>query len=140
MKTIAAILMMTLATLGMNAQGDQKAVEKTISTYVNGADQRSTSLLEACLDDNFRSIANSGDGLWISNKVAYLKLIKEERIGGDERKIEFGKIIFVDDLNATLEVELTGAQASFHNLIALVKIKGNWKIVQDLVKFSKMEG
>lgn len=140
MRTMTAVLMMSLATFGLKAQNDQKAVEKTITNYVKGADQRSTVLLEANMDVNFRSIANTGDKLWISDRSSYLQMIKDEKIGGDKRKIEFGDIVFVDDLNATAEVKLNGAQADFHNLIALVKVKGEWKIIQDLVKFSKKEG
>lgn len=130
---------MGIGTTFLHAQSEQNQLQAAVSEYVQGADERDLTKLEEIFDPNFRAVINTPEGIWVSDKSAYLQMIKEEKIGGDTRQVEFGKIIFVDDLNATVEVILNGEQAVFHNLISLGKSKNKWLVLQDLVQYTPKE-
>ncbi len=113
---------------------DQEAAEECVTQFVQGADQRDLKKIDAALHNHFRvMIHSSNEEVQIIDKAQYLSLIKEEKIGGTPRTFSVEQIDVYGAKTAKIKAKLSSGEMNFHSYYSLIKVNGNWKIVQDLV-------
>lgn len=118
-----------------NKNSDTEAIVKTVEQFVKNADKRDIKGVDAVLHSNFRAIVNrlfGSEEVSIMDKALYLDLLKQGKIGGDERKIMIESIHFEGN-NAFVKATLDGKKSVFHTFIQLVEeVSGEWKIISDM--------
>lgn len=119
---------------------EKQNVENVVRQFVHGADARDVQQVDTVLDANYRTVVNrlfGGDEISTMNKDLYLTLLKEGRIGGDQRQIEFLMIDIVGN-NAVVKARLKGKELLFTSYILLIRTKDDkWLIVSDLPHVEK---
>jgi hypothetical protein len=125
---------MITSTIPTNTQ-EEKVVIEAIQGFIQGADERDQSRLEQVLHPEFRVVANrlmGSNTLRIIDRSLYLQLIKEGKLGGDQRTVEIGYVHIVEN-NATARVKIKGKALTFQSLYHLVKTEtGTWQLIEDL--------
>lgn len=128
------ILSMLTSTMTTNTQEEQVVIE-AIQGFIKGADERDLSQLEKVLHPEFRVVANrlmGSDALRIIDRTLYLQLIKEGKLGGDQRTVEVTYVHIVEN-NATAKVTIKGKALTFQSFYHLVKADGaTWQLIEDL--------
>jgi len=117
------------------AQKAEKQIEKVVKQFVKGGDQNNVTILKDVLHDYHRVTLNDlkSNQVKVLDRATYLTLIENKTFGGDQRAINFETVDVFDDATATVKAKLVGSKATFYNYLSLVKVDGDWKIVQDLV-------
>lgn len=113
---------------------DLLAVEKAIEQFSAAGDQRDLGQLEKLLHPDFRTVVNRQFGseeVSLMSKAVYLQLVKDEKIGGDQRQVHFLGVNVVGN-NATVHALLLGSKLRFTSFFSLVKAaNGDWQIIGD---------
>lgn len=136
MKQVLLILMIGFMTAcTAEAQQANKQIEKVVKQFVKGGDQNDTEALGKVLHDQHRITLKDlkSGAVKVVDRATYIKLVGNKTFGGDKRKIEIESIEVFDGEIATVKAKLVGSKATFYNFLSLVKVDGEWKIVQDLV-------
>lgn len=137
MKHLIIILISSLAWVQVSKSQsimEKENVVNVVKQFVQGADQRMVEQVDSVLDDNFRAVVNrafGNDQLMLIPKPVYLDMLREGKLGGDNRTIEF---LWTDisGNNALVKARLTGKATVFTTYISLVRNKENqWLIVSD---------
>jgi hypothetical protein len=106
---------------------------------VEAGDSRNAVQLHNVLHANFRAVFNQllgSNEVKIVSKELYLQLLAEGKLGGDTRNLEILSVDIVEN-NATVKVKLTGKTLTFQSFYQLIKVDGNWQLIQDLPYASK---
>jgi len=121
--------------LKSSSLNDNKLIEQTVKTYIEGGDKQSVSLLEGVMHDNYRVVINDikENAIKELDKSTYLDFIGKKVFGGDSRTVEIESIQVSKDLNAVVKLKMTSSKAVFYSQFSLVKVEGKWWILQDLV-------
>ena len=120
---------------------DLTKINETIQAYSLAGDQRDIARLDTILHPQYRSLVHralGGADLNVMDKVSYLQLMADKKIGGDTRKLH---ILHVDVNGnvAQVKVILQGSVLKFTTYISLVKMTDdNWQIVGDMPQIEKM--
>ncbi|WKN44532.1 nuclear transport factor 2 family protein [Tunicatimonas pelagia] len=131
---LALGLLSTTERLSLITSSDQEAVEECVTRFVKGADQQDLEKIDAALHNHFRVMLHSDDSeVQLIDKNAYLTLIKEEKIGGTPRTFSIEQIDVYGAKTAKIKAKLSSGEMNFYSYYSLIKVNGNWKIVQDLV-------
>lgn len=113
---------------------DLLAEERAVEQFSAAGDQRNAAQLEALLHTEFRTVVNRQFGseeVSLMDKAVYLQLVKDEKIGGDEREVHLLNVEIVGN-NATVQAVLLGKKLRFNSFFSLVKAAdGNWQIIGD---------
>jgi Putative lumazine-binding len=135
--TLIAIIMTSVSTI---AQSDKVLIEQTVNQFAKAGDARDIVQLKTLLHDEFRVAMNrlfGGETVTLLTKVAYIKMMEEGKLGGDNRIV---KILSVDitENNAAVKVSLKGKALTFQSYYHLIKNeKGQWQLINDLPFASK---
>lgn len=131
MKHLIIILISSLAWVQVSKSQpimEKENVENVVKQFVQGADQRMVEQVGSVLDDNFRAVVNrafGNDQLMLIPKPVYLDMMRQGKVGGDSRTIEF---LLTDITRNNALVKAT----VFTTYISLVRNKENqWLIVSD---------
>lgn len=123
------------------AQKEKEDVKNTITRFVEAADAQNAEELAEVLDEKFRLILNQLLGsseVTAMDRQTYLQLIKDKKLGGDKRSIEFVSLEVMNQ-NASVRVKLKGSVLAFESFIQLIKTpEGKWKLINDLPYASKI--
>lgn len=137
MKHLIIILISSLAWVQVSKSQpimEKENVENVVKQFVQGADQRMVEQVGSVLDDNFRAVVNrafGNDQLMLIPKPVYLDMMRQGKVGGDSRTIEF-LLTDITRNNALVKARLTGKATVFTTYISLVRNKENqWLIVSD---------
>ena len=126
------------ATFAQNME--EQKVQEAVTTFCKSADQRNITNMDNIMDENFMVIGNGLFGskeVSITNKETYLQLLKDQKIGGDSRKVTF-IATDINDNNAVVKAEFDGSEYIFTTYIQLAKNEqGLWKIVSDMPQIKK---
>jgi Putative lumazine-binding len=131
--TLKLLLMLTLTPFSINAQ-DASAVEQTITRFIHAGDTRDVDSLQEILHEGFRTVAPGQTAsleIRIIPKEKYLELLRDKKIGGDERTLH---ILSVDIENnrASAKAETTGKAVIFQSYYHLLKTsEGHWQLIND---------
>lgn len=130
-----------MTTTTTHAQGEQEAVKATVIKFVKAADEQDAELVATMLNKRFRVVMNRLFGDTEVNEMerdAYVQLIKDKKMGGDKRSVEFISVE-VAAQNASVHVKLKGKTMVFDSFIQLVKTAdGKWQLVNDLPHATKI--
>lgn len=135
------ILLSTMTHLETVAQKEKEDVKKAVISFVEAADAQNAEKVAEVLDEKFRLILNQLFGsseVTAMDKPTYLQLIKDKKLGGDKRSVEFVSMEIVNQ-NASVRVKLKGSTLAFESFIQLIKTpEGKWKLINDLPYASKI--
>ncbi|MFK7934629.1 MAG: nuclear transport factor 2 family protein [Saprospiraceae bacterium] len=110
-------------------------ISEVIHTFSMAVDQRQVKAADGVLHADFRALVNQfmgSDGVTVLPKSAYLDMLKQEKIGGDQRQVKVHSINLTNNV-AVARVTFTGKELVFHTFIQLVEDKkGNWLIISDM--------
>lgn len=117
------------------AQTEKEAVKEAITQFVQAADHQDADQVASILHDDFRVVMNQLFGsneVNFMNKIVYVQLIRDKKMGGDKRTIDFVSVDVVNQ-NASVKVLLKGKTMVFESLLHLIKTAdGKWKLINDL--------
>ncbi len=120
-----------------NAQnGNTKDVKSMLASYINAGDTNNVTKLKPHLHNDFRVTLYDGkkDGTSILDKKTYISFIETKKFGGYKRTANYEDIQFIGNNMASVKVTLTSpGKPTLKNFYSLVKIKGNWLVLQDYV-------
>lgn len=120
---------------------EKENVENAVRQFVKAADQRLEVQVDQVLDENFRAVINrafGSDELTLIPKTTYLEMLKQGKLGGDDREIEI-LLTDINGLNAMVKARLRGKAMVFTTYLSLVKNKDNrWLIVSDQPHVQKL--
>ncbi len=142
MKTIVVMLslLFTGSALPDQPGSDLDKISDAIHLFVKGADQRDLKKIESVLHPQFRAVVNRLFGsadVTVMNRALYLDLLKQEKIGGDDRTIKI-KSIDLEGNNAVVKATFLGKETRFDTYIQLVKdTEGKWWLVSDMPSITK---
>ena len=117
---------------------DEANIRQQVAAFIQAGDERDIASLEELLHSDFRVVVNQfmgGDGVTLIAKEAYLGMIRDEKIGGVERQLEF-RHISIHGHTAAAEIRLESEAAAFDSFITLIQDKqGQWRIISDAAVF-----
>ena len=136
MKSVILICTVLAINLQSNAFGDDKqAIKQAIQEFSRAGDLRDLTSLEALTDPSYRIVMNQLFGsseISVMDRKTYLEMIRQEKFGGDDRKVEV-KSIIISGKNAVAEVALKGKFMSINSIFTLSKnADGKWLFVSDI--------
>lgn len=117
------------------AQTEKEEVKKAITQFVHAADVQDADQVATLLHEDFRVVMNQLFGssdVSFMNKSVYVQLIRNKKMGGDKRTIDFVSVDVVNQ-NASVKVLLKGKTMVFESLLHLIKTAdGKWQLINDL--------
>lgn len=135
MKNLLIALALMMISKVSTAQTEKEAVKEIVTQFVKAADNQNAELVSELLHDDFRVVMNQLFGskeVILMNKSTYVQLIREKKMGGEKRSVEFISVDVVNQ-NASVKVLLKGKTMVFESLIQLIKATdGNWLLINDL--------
>ncbi|MEO9482200.1 MAG: nuclear transport factor 2 family protein [Ekhidna sp.] len=131
-KSIFFLLGMSL--FAVAAAQTQNEIKKAVTSYARAGDQQDVSALKSLLHDQHRLIWHDGTKApFILDKMGYISKIEAKEWGGDARKITIEAVENFDGVNATVKAILDGKKSQMRSIFSLIKIDGEWKIIEELV-------
>lgn len=128
------LLIFTNLLIIFNMYTEKDKIIQTVNTYIEAGDSRNVIQLDSVLHAQFRAVFNQllgSNEVKIVSKELYMQLIEAGKLGGDSRSIEILSVDIVEN-NATVKVRLTGKTLTFESFYQLIKVNGNWQLIQDL--------
>jgi hypothetical protein len=113
---------------------EKDKIIQTVKTYIEAGDSRNAAQLDTVLYSNFRAVFNQllgSNEVKIVSKELYLQLIADGKLGGDSRSVEILSVDIIEN-NATVKAKLKGKALTFESFYQLIKVNGNWQLIQDL--------
>lgn len=132
-----------LSATGLKAQEstDLLAIQTAVTNFMHFGDQQDHVALADLLHPQFRTVANrlfGAEEVSLMSKELYLQLIKDKKIGGDERQLYILEMEVVGN-NATVKAVMEGKVLQFTTFLSLVKSpKGDWTIIGDFPHIEKV--
>jgi Putative lumazine-binding len=137
---IAALLLGSASSMAQQIT-DLAKVEAAVRQFSAAGDRQDVASLDKVLHPQYRAVVNRAFGspdLSLMDKVLYLQLMKDKKIGGDTREV----FILQTDLGATsamVKAIFHGKTLRFTTFISLVKLpSGEWQIVSDMPEIEKV--
>lgn len=136
MKNLITLLTLLTMTINvMHAQSEKEEVKKVITQFVQAADLQDADQVATLLHEDFRVVMNQLFGssdVSLMNKAVYVQLIRDKKMGGDLRAVDFVSVDVVNQ-NAAVKVLLKGKTMAFESLLHLIKTAdGKWQLINDL--------
>lgn len=126
-KTILSLFVLLILSFTSLAQGNKEAVEATLMDYIEGTSKGEISRIKRAFTETAALYAVNNDGSLRRIPIAtYIGYFKQGQ--SNDRK---GKIISIDIVNdaAQAKVEVVSGNTKFTDYILLLKLKGEWKII-----------
>ena len=141
MKTIKTTILFTLlALLNMHSaragnSKELKAAETTLIHYLKAGDNSNIADLEKLMHTNYRVIFKDSKKDEVSeiSRDSYLEFIEKKIFGGKERSIKSINGKTQGNTIASFEIITVSEAGVMTSFYSLVKEKGKWYVVQDLV-------
>lgn len=115
-------------------------IKRVILQQLEGSAARDVPKMKAVMHDDFRIVINDKvKGPFILDLATMMGMYEQGRFGGEVKPIEMVTMDVVSDLNAIVKVRELGAKATFHWYITLVKMGGDWKIIEETVFVERFE-
>ena len=136
MKSLMFFFLASIISVNIQAQesNDLVAIEQAVRDFSAASDQRSPEKLEMILHPEFRAVVNrlfGSEEVSLMDKATYLQLIKDGKIGGDQRTVHILQLEVVEN-NATVRAILAGKAMHFTTFLSLVKnADGKWQVISD---------
>lgn len=116
------------------AAQNEKEIKKTVINYASAGDKQDVSALQMLLHDQHRLVWHDGTKApFILDKSGYIAKMESKEWGGDQRKVSIEAVEQFDGINATVKAVLDGKAAQMRSIFSLIKVDGEWKIVEELV-------
>lgn len=127
---IAGVVFMSM----FNAvQADQQAITQIIQDYAEGTATGDVVTIDQAFHDDFRVIALTQDGPRIIDKLMYLNLLKDGKIGGIPRRLKV-KHIEIQDKTAHATITLSSDKVVFNDQLQFIQESQGWKIINNLTE------
>lgn len=140
MKTKILVFLTSIILLSCQSSSSQNSNEKDVksmlASYINAGDTNDVKKLTPHLHDNFRVTLYDGkkDAVSILDKSTYISFIETKKFGGYKRTANYESIQFIGNNMVSVKATLTSpGKPTLKNFYSLVKIKGNWLVIQDYV-------
>jgi hypothetical protein len=117
-------------------------IKAIVENFVKATETRDVFALDTLLNENFRVVANqfpTPDKITVLPKSAYLQLMKEGKLGGDNRTI---RVLDVDILQhiAFMKVELKSGKTIFTSYMTFILNTSNrWQLINDMPFVEKIK-
>lgn len=120
---------------------DLAKIEALVQNFSSAGDRQDAPELDKILHPQFRAVVHrlfDSPELSLMDKALYLQLMKDKKIGGDQR----AAYVLQTDLEgniAHVKAVFEGKTLRFTTFISLVKLEnGEWQIVDDMPKIEKV--
>ncbi len=140
MKTKILVFLTSIILLSCQSSSSQNSNEKDVksmlASYINAGDTNDVKKLTPHLHGNFRVTLydEKKDAVSILDKSTYISFIEAKKFGGYKRTANYESVQFIGSNMASVKVTLTSpGKPTLKNFYSLVKIKGNWLVLQDYV-------
>ena len=114
---------------------DKEKITTVVRHFAQYADQQDVAAMSKVLDDQYRAYLNrlmGSNQVSTLDKTAYLQLLQDKKLGGDERKVTISRIDITGN-NASVKMKMEGKKLNFTSYLLLAKTEaGDWKIVADM--------
>ena len=111
----------------MHAQ-DETAVKQVVTQFIASTDQQDATALATTLHDKAMQYVLFGSSVLTFNKEEYLTQVKDKKVGGKPRTIEWHESLFSGDALVTVKLKATSAVLVFNYQITLMKSGEAWVI------------
>jgi Putative lumazine-binding len=120
---------------------DLSKIEAAVRQFSAGGDKQDVAVLDKVLHPQFRAVVNRAFGspdLSLMDKSLYLQLMKDKKIGGDQREVYLLQTD-IGENTALVKAIFHGKSLRFTTFISLVKLPtGEWQIVGDMPEIVKV--
>lgn len=131
-KSILFLLGMSL--FAVAAAQTENELKKAITNYAKAGDNQNVATLKSLLHDQHRLVWHDGKKApFILDKTGYVSKIEAKEWGGDQRKVTIESVESFDGVNATVKAVLDGEKSQMRSIFSLIKVDGEWKIIEELV-------
>lgn len=113
----------------------QKAIVEAIQKFSKGADTRDVQKIQRVLHEKSHQYFLAKGNLMNITQKAYLALLKEKKIGGEERALKIESIDVTGTI-ASAKVTMVSNKLRFDNYMTLMRIGARWKIVSNVLKLT----
>ena len=134
MKKIRKKLILALATTGLLfgsvvSSAQEKDVKKVAEDFVKSADIQDPELLASVLFKDAKQFVRFGPQILQSTADEYIEQIKEKKLGGNDRKIDFENVLLEGEDVAYVKLKAIGGGLTFSYQLTMFKFESDWKIV-----------
>ena len=128
------LFLMGMGLFAVAAAQTENEIKKVVTSYAGAGDRQDVEVIKALLHDQHRLVWNDGTKApFILDKSGYVAKIETKEWGGDKRKVSIEAVENFDGVNATVKAILDGEKAQMRSIFSLVKVEGEWKIIEELV-------
>ena len=132
MKSILFLIGMSL--IAVAAAQTKNEITKVVTSYSKAGDNQDVNVLKTVLHEQHRLVWHDGaKAPFLLDKKGYISKIESKEWGGDQRKVKIEFIESFDGVNATVKVTLDGQKSQMRSIFSLIKVEGQWKIIEELV-------
>ncbi len=116
------------------AAQNENEIKEAVINYASAGDKQDVTALQTLLHDQHRLVWHDGTKApFILDKSGYIAKMESKEWGGDQRKVSIEAVQEFDGVNATVMAVLDGKAAQMRSIFSLIKVEGEWKIVEELV-------
>jgi len=124
-----------LAIITTQLNSDQQKVKNVATQFSQYADQQDVTAMSSILNEQYHTYLNrlmGGTQVKTLDKTTYLQMLKDKKIGGDDRKVTI-ESIDISGNNASVKIRMEGKKLNFASYLLLAKAEsGDWQIVADM--------
>lgn len=111
-------------------------IKQTVAAIEKAAEKRDVKKLDELLHQDYRVVANrfkGGTTATIISKDLYLKMMKDEKIGGTSYHIKYNDIKIIGHTAMVDLLYLSDTTSSMHKYLVLIQDEQDqWKVVSDI--------
>ena len=119
------------------AQSQEGEVKSVAEKFVKSADKQDPELLESVLYKDAKQFVLFGPQVMQSSASEYVAQIRDKKLGGKERSIEFKNVLLEGDNVAYVKLQAIGGGLTFSYQLTLFKLENNWKIMTITTKAAR---
>ena len=128
---IKGMLMISTSNVVAGGVSQQDSIKQTIKQYVMGAQTRDLDQMNQAFHKDFRVTALLPGKAMNLDKATYLKLMSDQKIGGNKRSFEITDLISQSKNLAVARVVITEKEKVFYDNLTLIYADKRWQILNN---------
>lgn len=130
MKTIISLIIMTTLLNTQNQEfTESEALREVARQFIKSTDEHHADKLAETMHDQSMQYVLFGERILTFNKAEYLSQVREKKVGGLPRQIEFGSVVSTSKNIAILPLTATSKALRFHYQLSFFRIGAKWQIM-----------
>ena len=118
-------------------------IEDLVRDFFEAGDRQVSGLFLQSTHAQFRVVASDYPARGQTSVISrqdFAQLLRDGKLGGEPRKIEFRSIDSIGENAANVRVHLAGPSLDFENTMSIVREEGKFKVIQDHARVAPRAG